>query len=121
MMQDVYIVAIDFDDTLCADGFPDISQGVLVESTVVKMHKKMRENPKTEFILWTSREGKFFQDAVNFCKEHSLPINYFNEQHPSTKNYYARHGDRGMPEGKYRKIYAHEYWDDRAVPIDRGW
>lgn len=72
------------------------------------MYEQIRKNPDTEFILWTCRGGKELQDAIDYIKEFKLPIYYFNENHPSTKRWLI---------GGDNKIFAHEYWDDRAVKI----
>lgn len=110
-----YIIAIDFDETICANGWPDITQGVLIDSTIDKMRIQLEKNPYTDFILWTVRANKSFMEAVNFCKRHALPIKYFNEEHPSSIEFRKSQGP--MPPGKLYKIYADEYWDDRAVHI----
>ena len=36
-MEQVYIIAIDFDGCICANGWPDIERGVLIESTKTRL------------------------------------------------------------------------------------
>lgn len=115
--MDTYIIAIDFDETICTGGWPDITKGKIIKSTLNKMCKQIENVPSTDFILWTCREGKYFNEAVEFCIKHNLPIKYFNEQHPCTENFYRNFPCKGMPEGKTLKIFAHEYWDDKAVRV----
>lgn len=107
-----YIIAIDFDDTICAYGWPDIRNGVLIESTVQKMYTKLEENPDTEFILWTARTGSLLDDAMTFIFAHGLPIYLANTNHPAILSELE-------PLTAYSpKIWANEYWDDKAVPIN---
>lgn len=105
-----YIIAVDFDKTICDGGWPDTSKGRLRLSTVTRMAQVLKERPNTEFILWTCRHGKSLQDAITFVRKHKLPIEIFNEQHPHTLNRIKGSGD-------WRKILADEYWDDKAVRI----
>jgi hypothetical protein len=74
------------------------------------MQEQLRKNPNTAFVLWTCRVEDKLDDAKRFIKEHDLPIFYFNENHPSVFTW--------MEGAKHtRKIYANEYWDDRAVKV----
>lgn len=105
-----FLVAIDFDDTICWKGFPTIENGTLMLNTVAKMAQTLKEHPNAEFILWTCRQGERLEESKGFCKKHKLPIKYFNEQHPFVL--------KAIPESKHwRKILADEYWDDKAVRI----
>jgi len=107
-MSKPYIIAIDFDDTICKGGFPDIKNGKIIESTCHKMWQQIDKNPDTVFVLWTCRDDEVLKDAIGFIKENALPIFFFNENHPSTNEWLL---------GGKTKIFAHEYWDDRAVKI----
>lgn len=110
MVTRPYIVAVDFDDTLCFKGFPNIEEGEIIHSTITRMKYKLRTTPETEFILWTCREGEALIDAIEFVMKHKLPIKLYNEQHP----YVLEH----VPHSKdWRKIWADEYWDDKAVTM----
>jgi hypothetical protein len=106
-----YFVAIDFDGTLCAGGFPNIERGRLIDSTARKMFDKVKKVPQTVFILWTCRTGARLEEAKQFIKQHNLPIYYFNENHPTVAEFLQTQ-DLNSP-----KIFANEYWDDRAVAI----
>ncbi len=111
-----FIIAIDFDDTLCRGGFPDISKGTLIIETVAKMDAAIRrreaEGKNVTFILWTCREGQHLEDAKQFIQANNLPIYYFNEEAPCSVKWLAENQFSNS-----RKIYAHEYWDDKAKPI----
>jgi len=106
----VYIIAIDFDGCICKNGWPDASKGELISSTVNRMHEQLKKEPNTEFVLWTCRAGNDLESAKEFIVKHNLPIFIFNEPHPSVFPWMT-----GAE--KCRKIFAHEYWDDRAVTV----
>jgi len=65
----------------------------------------------TKIILHTCRENDeekpYLTEAVNWCKEHNVPIDAVNE------NPWVAFGKR--------KIYADIYVDDRAVNADDVW
>ncbi len=72
------------------------------------MFEQIEKNPNTVFILWTCRDADKLADAMWFIKQNRLPISFFNTNHPSTEDWLL---------GGKSKIFAHEYWDDRAVKI----
>lgn len=111
-----YIIAVDFDGTLVKNSWPDISKAELNQNVMQMIHKQLKNNPHTVFILWTSRTGQHFLDAVDFCQKYKLPIEYFNEDHPAAEDFRKEYGG-DMPPGKSIKIWANEYWDDSAVTI----
>lgn len=107
-----YVIAIDFDDCICTGGWPDIKKGKVIESTVDLMYEQMMLNPKTSFVLWTARDGRLLDDALWFVRKHNIPIEFCNEQHPEL-----------IPildplTASSRKIWAFEYWDDKAKRIN---
>lgn len=108
--EPLHIIAIDFDGCIFAGGYPDITKGHVIHSTVVKMHEQMKANPDTEFVLWTCRGGHYLADAIKVVKDNNLPIKYFNEHHPAAHRWFG--SDTKSP-----KIYAHEYWDDKAITV----
>lgn len=86
-------IAVDFDDTITfVNAYPDV--GVL-RPKAVEVLKKLKE--KYILILWTCREDKYLEDAVNLLKENGVEFDYINE----------------CPE-KSRKVVADVYIDDRA-------
>lgn len=101
-----YYIAVDFDGTLVEHRFPRIG---LIRDWVVKTIKRRKEHLRREgytpyIILWTCRPGEFFKQAKEFCIENKLPIDFYNENplvEFETSN----------------KIFAHEYWDDRAISV----
>jgi len=106
------VIAVDFDGTLCEHRFPDIGAIKNVHREVIKYLQKQKELGST-IILWTCREDlpvrKFLTEAVEFCKENNIPIDYVNE-YPM-----QMHGYEGFAS---RKVCADLYIDDKAVNTD---
>lgn len=111
------VIAVDFDNTLAFNGFPDISRAVPNRSLIRMLRRA--QNLGYSVILWTCREnygGKFFDDshslsqAVSFCRKYGLFLDAIN------------HGKVENP-GDYtnrlvsRKIPAQVYIDDAALPF----
>jgi hypothetical protein len=57
---------IDFDDTLCVNGKPNMS---------LIMSMKAAQARGSIVILFTSRTGKRLSEAVQFCRRHGLVFN----------------------------------------------
>jgi len=97
------IVAVDFDGTLAVTKFPEIIK------PVPKMIRHCRQLQKDGaiLILYTCRKGKDLLDAVEWCKGQGLVFDYVNE---NTAENIARFGGEDT-----RKIFAHEYIDDKAI------
>jgi len=99
-----YTIAIDFDGTLAITDYPTIIQPKL---DTIHRALKAREEGAT-LVLWTCRDGKDLDAAVEFCSKHGLVFDYVNENVPTRSEYFH---------GNSRKISADEYWDDKAVKI----
>ncbi len=101
-----HYIALDFDGTICEHTFPEI--GGLKSDVLLKVFARMdtlfRQGIMPILILHTCREDHeeraYLTEAVDFCIKNDIPITYINEN----------------PEVSFggRKIYADEYWDDRA-------
>ena len=96
------IIAVDFDGTLCKNEYPQI--GVPIYSVINKL--KIEQERGAQLILWTCRRGKELAEAVFWCSIHGLMFDAINDNVKSTIERFG---------GDSRKIYADEYWDDRAV------
>lgn len=96
------IIAVDFDGCLCHNEWPEI--GAPNFSAINELIKRRRNGAKV--VLWTCRTGEALMDAVNFCRDYGLRFDAVNENLPEVV---AEFG------GNTRKIFAHEYWDDKAV------
>ena len=96
------IIAVDFDGTLCTDKFPAI--GAPNEKVIAKLKAEQAKGARV--ILWTCRKGESLAKAVYWCAARGIVFDAINENLKSTVDFYG---------GDTRKIYADEYWDDRAV------
>ena len=97
-----YIIAVDFDGTLVEDEFPEIGQPRLwVWDEVFRAQEQ-----GTKIILWTSRDNERLKAAVEFCTERGLHFDAINDNLDECKI---------MFNNDTRKVYANEYWDDKAV------
>lgn len=97
-----YIIAIDFDGTLCNDCWPEI--GPPHEAIIARA--KRRQAQGTKLILWTCRVGQRLDEAVEWCAARGLHFDAVNANLPEIITAYS---------GDSRKITADEYWDDRGV------
>ena len=97
-----YIIAVDFDGTLVEDKFPKIGT---IKDENWKAMLKARENG-AKIILWTCRDGKNLRDAVDFCADYGFEFDAINENIKETQEMFSN---------DTRKVYANEYWDDKAI------
>ena len=95
------IIAVDFDGTLCSNKYPEIGEpnGVLINYL---NHQKTGGDVKV--ILWTCRVGDRLTEAVEWSKEQGLTFDEVNKNIPEIIE------DFGSDS---RKIFAHQYIDDR--------
>lgn len=97
------IVAVDFDGVLSLAGYPE--EGSPNRALIIEINRRKRMGDR--FILWTCREGDDLNRAVAFCSRNGLMFDAVNENLP----------DIQRERGDCRKVYANEYWDDKAVRI----
>jgi hypothetical protein len=103
------IIAVDFDGTLCINKFPEI--GDPIPYTIERVKEEMAKG--TRLILWTCRIGERLTAAVEWCAAQGIRFEAVNENLPDIIKTFN---------GDTRKVFANEYWDDRAVvtpPDDR--
>jgi 2-hydroxy-3-keto-5-methylthiopentenyl-1-phosphate phosphatase len=96
------IIAVDFDGTLCENKYPEI--GEPIQEVIDELHAEQMNGAKT--ILWTCRCDDELKAAVDWCNEHGIKFDAINEHLPEMKALFGN---------DTRKIFANEYWDDRAV------
>lgn len=98
-----YIVAVDFDGTLVEDKFPEIGAPY---PQMFQLLQRVRDKGH-KLILWTCRTDTQLEEAVRFCKDNfNWEFDSVNENLPETIALFG---------GSARKVYANEYWDDKAV------
>lgn len=125
-MKPIYTIAVDFDGTLVENGFPDIENAIPKIETVNHLLNHIDVLSgfySVKLILWTCREnicsmnsdGKiehhnYLNDAIKYCEQNlNLKLDAVNE------NPFSEWGQK-YP-NLVRKIYADEYWDDKAVSV----
>lgn len=96
------IIAVDFDGTIVTNKFPEI--GELIPETVNAL--KIEKAQGARLILWTCRRAERLTTAVGWCAEHGIYFDAVNENLPDIIEAFG---------GDTRKIFANEYWDDKAV------
>jgi len=96
------IIALDFDGCVVTDKYPEI--GEPIEKNIKKIKEEIAAG--TIVILWTGRVNEYLQAAINVCKEHEIHLDAVNENVPWVVEEFGNDS---------RKIFANEYWDDRAV------
>lgn len=97
-----YIIAVDFDGTLVEDAFPAI--GAPKEEVWADMVAAQESGAK--IILWTSRDNDNLREAVEFCTARGFHFDAINDNLDECKLLFNN---------STRKVYANEYWDDKAV------
>ena len=96
------IIAVDFDGCLCTDEWPGIGK-----PNLRALHElKKRQRNGARIILWTCRTGEMLQAALDWCRLFGLDFDAVNANVQEVIDAYG---------GDARKIFAHEYWDDKAV------
>lgn len=101
-MNNAKIIAVDFDGTLVENKWPEI--GAPIEKNIAKV--KAEQEAGAKIILWTNRVGEPLEKALSFCKEQGIHLDAVNENLPEIIKAFGT---------DCRKIFANEYWDDRAV------
>lgn len=95
-------IAIDFDGCLCECAWPGIGAPHM---EVINAAIRERESGAA-LILWTCRIGERLDEAVAWCAGFGLVFDAVNDNLPESIAAF-----KADP----RKVFADEYWDDRAV------
>ena len=94
------IIAVDFDGTIVENRYPDIGKEIPFATETLKMliHDGHR------LILWTVREGKYLDEAVDWCFLHGVSFYAINKNYPEEKVHNRF--------DYYKKIDANYFIDD---------
>jgi hypothetical protein len=98
------IIAVDFDGCLVTNEFPKV--GKMILSTYIRLLDEQKRGAR--IILYTCRVGKMLDEAVDWCYANKIVLSGVNE---NLQDMIEKFGN------DTRKIYADEYWDDRAVSM----
>lgn len=102
--MDFKIIAVDFDDTLCTNRWPDIGEPNM---SLIEWLKQ-EALAGTKLILWTCRTGEMLDSAVQWCADHDLYFDAINDNIPESTERFGSNS---------RKVFAHTYIDDKAIQI----
>jgi hypothetical protein len=117
-------IAVDFDGTIVEHRYPEIGEELPFATDTLKM--LIRDHHR--LILWSVREGKLLDDAVNWCKERGVEFYAINRDYPEETIDNNQHFSRklkadvwiddrnlgGLPDWGtiYRMISNHKSWND---------
>ena len=97
------ISAVDFDGTIVEHRYPHIGK----ELPFAIASLKQIQSEGHALILWTAREGRLLQEAIDFCEKRGLEFFAINSNYP---------GEEVDKDGiRARKLHADLFIDDRAV------
>ncbi len=97
------IIAVDFDGTIVEHRYPEIGEEIPFATETIKMLIADQH----QVILWSVREGKLLQDAVDWCKERGIEFYAVNKDYPEEKKENNEHYSR--------KLKADLFIDDRNI------
>ncbi|RHP66649.1 BT0820 family HAD-type phosphatase [Bacteroides sp. OF04-15BH] len=96
------IIAVDFDGTIVEHKYPAIGREI---PFAIETLKKLRDD-RHKLILWSVREGKLLQEAVDFCRERGLEFYAVNKDYPEEEQEHKHYS---------RKLKADLFIDDRNL------
>lgn len=100
------VLAIDFDGTITdRNEFPEANK---IKKDCKDVLTRLHDRGCTH-ILWTCRTKSTLDNAVKYCKDNNIPIDYVNENIPDIQDF------------AYPKIFANEYIDDANIGGFLGW
>jgi hypothetical protein len=95
-------IAVDFDGTIVEHEYPKIGKPIPFAIDVLK---RLQNEDHHIIILWTMREGKLLQEAIDYCEKQGLKFYAHNKNYP----------EEPFDEGTIRKLSADIYIDDRNI------
>lgn len=96
------IIAVDFDGTIVEHRYPDIGREMPFAIDALKMLQKEGHR----LILWSVREGKLLEEAVEFCRKRGLEFYAVNSNYTE---------EQDTHESFSRKLKADIFIDDRNL------
>lgn len=95
-------IAVDFDGTIVEHRYPEIGREIPFATETLKMLTKEGHR----LILWSVREGKLLDEAVEWCRERGVEFYAVNKDYPEESQ-----EDRNYS----RKLKVGMFIDDRNV------
>lgn len=97
------IIAVDFDGTIVTHEYPNIGEELPFATETLRM--LIRDHHRV--ILWSVREGKLLQDAIDWCRERGVEFYAINRDYPEEEKEKNNHYSR--------KLKADYFIDDRGI------
>ncbi len=97
------VIAVDFDGTIVEEAYPSIGEERPFACETLRMLIKERHR----LILWTVREGKLLDEAVQWCRERGVEFYAINKDYPEEDTEKNQHFSR--------KLKADYFIDDRGI------
>lgn len=97
------VIAVDFDGTIVEHRYPEIGTEIPFATETLRMLIQDQHR----LILWSVREGKLLQDAVDWCREHGVEFYAVNKDYPEEEKEKNNHFSR--------KLKVDMWIDDRNV------
>lgn len=98
------IIALDYDGTIAKNSYPQAG-----DPNWPVIDRALKEQARgAKLILWTCREGEELKVAIDACMDWGLEFDAVNNNLPEMQKAWGNNP---------RKIFANEYWDDRAVEV----
>ena len=97
------VIALDFDGTIVEHKYPEIGEEIPFATETIRMLIAERH----KVILWSVREGKLLDDAVNWCRERGIEFYAVNRDYPEETKENNNHFSR--------KLKADIFIDDRNL------
>lgn len=101
------VIAVDFDGTIVDHEYPRIG----AEKLFAFQTLRALQDKGHRLILWTIRDGKALEEAVEYCRKNGIEFYAVNETFPN----------EGFEPGQSRKVNADIFIDDRNVGGFLGW
>lgn len=96
------IIAVDFDGTIVTHAYPQIGKPI---PFAIETLRKLQSEDHHQIILWTVREGRLLEEAVEYCRSKGLEFYAVNSNYPEEI------GEHLAP----RKLTADLWIDDRNL------
>lgn len=125
-------IAVDFDGTIVTHKYPEIGEEIPFAIDTLKM----LINDRHKLILWSVREGRLLDEAVEYCRERGVEFYAVNRDYPEetleNNSHFSRKlkvdmfiDDRnvgGLPDWGtiYRMITQHKKWDQILEEAESG-
>ncbi len=96
------VIAVDFDGTIVTHEYPRIGKPI---PFAIETLKRLQQEDHHQLILWSVREGKLLQEAIDYCKQRGLEFYAANTNYP----------EENPDERPNRKLTADLFIDDRNL------